>query len=315
MTGFLRFGVLAVLGIAATPGVSHGQAAVDLHATVPSEPVRVGETFLVQIQVRQGREGEVTFPDQLPLPEHAEQSGPVQVLSESAGRVWTAEYTLIAWQADTVKLDPVEVVLDGAGGVTRQIEPLPVLVASVIPPVSEEPLELRDARGFLSEPRRGWWMAGILAGLAALAWLAWRRFGQMSGPPPIPRDPGEEALGELERLRASWVARRVTAGRFYDRYESTLHRWAGATRDWGPTSELQSLVERGSPLLSSLRRSVFARFGRLQPEHDAPLDDIAVGAEFLKAEMAAARAPAMPAASEPVPATEQGGDLIDGGER
>ena len=122
---------------AARPGGLAAQAAVDLEADVAADSVRVGEAFAVRLAVGQARSGEVRFPALLDLPASLEQTEPVRIRSAEEGRRWEAEYTLVAWRADTIAIPPVEVELVGAGGVTRTLDPPAVVVRSVLPDAAD----------------------------------------------------------------------------------------------------------------------------------------------------------------------------------
>ena len=277
-----RYGLVlwAFAGLAADLA---GQAAVDLEATVEAEAVRVGEAFAVRLVVQQGRGGEVRFPALLDLPEPLEQTEPVQIRSTDEGRRWEAEYSLVAWRADTLAIPPVEVQLVGAGGVTRTLEP-PAFVVSSVLPVAEGALELRDARPFLRLGASLWWILALLAAVALLAWWTWGRRRDASVPRG-PLQPGELALREFERLRRVWVERRLTGDRFYDGYEGALRRYAHATRGWAPSRELLGLGDSDAGLIAALRHSIMARFARLRTDGDGPIADIEVGEAFVRSEM------------------------------
>lgn len=272
----------------ALPGLAAdlaGQAAVDLEATVEADAVRVGEAFTVRLSVGQARGGEVRFPALMDLPESLEQTEPVQIRSTDEGRRWEAEYSLVAWRADTLAIPPIEVQLVGAGGVTRMLEPSAVVVSSVLPE-AEGALELRDARPFLRLGASPWWILALLAGVAALAWWTWGR--RREAPVPQgPLHPGELALREFERLRRVWVERGLTGDRFYDGYEGALRRYAHATRGWAPSRELRGLGDSDTGLISALRHSIMARFARLRTDRDGPIADIEIGEAFVRSEMAA----------------------------
>ena len=269
---------------AARPGGLAAQAAVDLEAEVAADSVRVGEAFAVRLAVGQARSGEVRFPALLDLPASLEQTEPVRIRSVGEGRRWEAEYTLVAWRADTIAIPPVEVELVGAGGVTRTLDPPAVVVRSVLPAAADG-LELRDARPFLRLAMSLWWVLAALAAAAVLAWWLWSRRRLAAAAPAGPLGPGDIALRELARLRRAWVERGVSGDRFYDGYEGALRRYAHATRAWAPSRELSGLGDGDAGLLAALRHSVMARFARLRTNRDGPLDDIEVGEEFVRADM------------------------------
>ncbi|WP_419162156.1 hypothetical protein [Candidatus Palauibacter sp.] len=267
-----------------------GQSAVDLEATVDVTSVRVGEPFTIRLVVAQERTGEVRFPALMNVPESLEQTGPVRIRSADDGRRWEAEYTLVAWRADTLALPPIEVELAGAGGVIRSLQPPAVPVLSVLPE-ADDPLELREARPFLSLRGFPWWLLALAAALAGLAWWTWgrRRVAPSAAEGPAP--PADIALREFERLRKVWIERRVTGDRLYDGYEATLRRYARSTRGWKPSRELLGLGDQDSVLIAALRHSVLARFARLRTDRDSPLDDLDVGEAFVRSEMPVAPPP------------------------
>lgn len=281
-----------------------GQAAVDLEATVEAASVRVGEAFTVRLVVGQARSGEVRFPALMELPDELEQTAPVQIRSAAEGRRWEAEYTLVAWRADTVAIPPVEVQLAGAGGVTRTLAPPAVVVHSVLP-AAEDALELRDPRPFLRLSRSLWWLLAALAAAGALAWWMWAR-RRLASAPEGPLGPGDLALRELERLRRVWIERGLSGDRFYDGYEGALRRYAHATREWAPSRELLGLGDSGpgggappdAGLVAALRHSIMARFARVRTDRDGPIGDIEAGEAFVRADMSRAEDAAAPAAAE-----------------
>ena len=283
----MRWAVRHGLGVAVWAGLAlaadlSGQAAVDLEATVEADSVRVGEAFTIRLAVGQARGGEVRFPALMDLPEALEQTAPVQIRSTDEGRRWEAEYSLVAWRADTLAIPPIEVQLVGAGGVTRTLAPSAVIVSSVLPE-AEGALELRDARPFLRLGAFPWWILALLAAVATLAWWTWGRRRQ--APAQGPLHPGELALREFERLRRVWVERGLTGDRFYDGYEGALRRYASATRGWAPSRELVGLGASDAGLIAALRHSIMARFARLRTDRDGPIADIEVGAAFVRSEM------------------------------
>ncbi len=277
------FGLLLWAAWGLAPDLA-GQAAVDLEATVEADSVRVGEPFTVRFVVGQARSGEVRFPALLDLPESLEQAAPARILSADDGRRWEAEYTLVAWRADTLAIPPVEAQLVGAGGVTRTLEPPAVAVFSVLPG-DEAALELRDARPFLRFGASPWWLLALLAAVAGLAWWTWGRRRFATPGPEGPLHPGDLALREFSRLRGVWVERRLTGDRFYDGYEATLRRYARETRGWAPSSELLGLGDSDAGLISALRHSIMARFARLRTDRHGPIADIDIGEAFVRSEM------------------------------
>ncbi|WP_419948809.1 hypothetical protein [Candidatus Palauibacter sp.] len=277
------FGLVVWAALAVAGGLA-GQAAVDLEATVEADSVRVGEAFTVRLAVGQARGGEVRFPALMDLPESLEQTAPVQIRSVDEGRRWEAEYSLVAWRADTLAIPPVEVQLVGAGGVTRTLEPSAVVVSSVLPE-AEGTLELRDARPFLRLGASPWWILAVLAAVAALAWWTWGR-RRHAAVPQGPLHPGELALREFERLRRVWVERGLSGDRFYDGYEGALRRYADATRGWAASRELVGLGDSDAGLISALRHSIMARFARLRTDRDGPIADIEIGEAFVRSDMA-----------------------------
>jgi len=306
---FVTAGALAI-GAIGRPSTGAGQARDPMVASaVEPDTVRVGETFQLGLWVDLPESAEVRFPAVLSLPDELEQRGAVDIRKEDDGRSWRAYYTLSAWKADSIAIPPVEATVNPEGDQAFPITLVApeVTVASVLP-ADEEDLELREARGFLRIQAFPWWILLVLAALAALAWWLWRR---RNAPEPLVRlGPGEMALRDFERLRGDWRAGEVTPGRFYDRYELALRRYAGATRTWSPSLSLMGLG-RGAGLLAALKRSVIVRFARVRPragDADAALD---AGEAFVRSEMPqrgedGREAPpsADPASSEPAMSTE-----------
>ena len=274
----------AALILAAPSSPLSGQAAVDLDATVDAGLVRVGEPFVVRLSVAQDRGGEVQFPATLNVPDFVEQVGPVQIRSLAEGRDWAAEYTVVAWRADTLAFPPSEIELAGAGGVVRVLRPPVVEVRSVLPPESGE-LDLRGARPLLQLQGFPWAIIALVAAAGLLVWWWARRRNRGVAPAAaVVHGPGDIALRDLARLREAWLERRLTGDRFYDRYEATLRRYLRATRRWPPSRELLGLGASNSRLFSALGHSVLARFARLRTPDSEPVGDIAAGEEFVRSE-------------------------------
>jgi len=276
--------VVAALALAATgaAGQSDGPRAA---TALEPDSIRVGEPFTLGLTVTLASPGEVAFPAVLDLPDALEQRQPVRIRSAEDGTDWRAYYTLAAWTADTHRIPPIEVSLEAPETAPEPlvITPPEVEVRSVLPAETEE-LELRASRGFLRVRTFPWWILVILAGLAALAWWAWRR-RRPALAAAGPLTPGDRALGELERLRRSWATGELGPGQFYDRFERVVRDYVGATRPWSPGRALLGLGSGTGRLFRTLQRSLIVRFARVAESSGGPESALDAGEAFVRSEM------------------------------
>lgn len=299
MAGLGSFG----LGRSPGPGARAlvGQDASGSTVSIDPDSVRVGEPFRLGVSIIRQTPGEIQFPALIELPEELEQRGPVQIRSAREGREWQADYTLVAWLADTLSIPALELLVGEGQGRPLSVE-LPAIVVHSILPAETSDLELREARPLLRIQRFPWWLIALGVVLAGLLWW-WLRRRREPGPGLVALGPGARAIGEFERLRKAWVGGQLSSDGFYDGYEATLRRYARATRGWAPSRGLFALAE-DSALVSALRHSLLARFARVRAREDVPIEDIEVGEAYVRSEMSAEGSSATPeasAAESPVP--------------
>ncbi|MFV1987064.1 MAG: hypothetical protein ACC682_07270 [Gemmatimonadota bacterium] len=282
LPGALVFGVS--LACVSMPQPSTAQSPNPIVAsTLEPDSIFVGEVFALDLWVELPAAGEVRFPAVLPLPEEIEQRGGVETESTDDGKSWRARYSLSAWSADSLAIPPVAANIipeDGAEFPVMITAPI-VVVASVLP-VDEAGLELRDARPFLRVRSFPWWLLVLLAAAAAVAYWWWKR--RRPEVVMAPSDAGHLALRDLERLRIDWNAGQLPVGRFYDRYERSLRRYARMTRRWAPTRSLLGLGV-GGELIGALRRSAFVRFAHLRGREGGPESALEAGEAFVRSEL------------------------------
>lgn len=271
----MMFAAVGTAAQAANPVVS---------ATVEGDTIRVGQAFMLELHVDLPSSAEVRFPAVLPLPEDLEQRDAVDVRSGNDDRSWSARYALLAWSSDSLSIPPVLATV--APGAEAEFEitivPPPIAVASVLP-TDDAGLELRDARPYLRIRGFPWWILLLIAAAAGAAWYLLRR---RRGPEMVfaPTGPGDLAIHELEKLREEWRAGGLSIGDFYDRYETTLRRYARTTRSWSPSRTLIGLTRTGD-LFAALRRSLFVRFAHADAASEAPESAIEAGENFVRSEM------------------------------
>jgi hypothetical protein len=253
-------------------------------AILANDTIRVGEVFTLELHVDLPSTAVVRFPAVLPLPEDIEQREAVEVRSGDDDRSWSARYALLAWSSDSLSIPPVLATVAPAAAAEFEITivPPPIAVSSVLP-TDDAGLELRDARPYLRVQGFPWWILFLIAAAIATAWYLLRR---RRGPEVVfaPTGPGDLAIHELEKLREEWRAGGLSVGAFYDRYETTLRRYARTTRSWAPSRTLIGLTRTGE-LFSALRRSLFVRFAHADAAKDAPESAIEAGESFVRSEM------------------------------
>jgi len=265
-------------------GGGYAQDAAAGSAGVEPEAVRVGEGFVISFVVTRTVAGEVRFPALIELPEAIEQRGVVQIRSERDGLEWRADYPVVAWRADTLRVAPHAVGVGSGDASALAIEIPEIVVRSVLPADSAD-LALRDPKPFLRIRSFPWWILAVaVAAAAALLW--WIRRRRVEPPPALASlGPGGRALRDFEALRRTWLGGGLPGDRFYDDYEATLRRYARETRGWSPARGLRGLGERDAPLLAALSRSLRARFARVWGGGHAPIADLDAGAAFVRSEM------------------------------
>jgi len=261
-----------------------GQDAPAGTAFFTPESVGVGEVVTLSVVITKESGGDVQFPSVLDLPEELEQRRSIEVRSRKVKTEWQADYFLVAWRADTVPIPAIEIALDDTGQSTVLVTP-PQLVVHGVLPAETTNLELRDPRPFLQVRGFSWWLLmGLVATGAIFGWWLFRR---RKGDPIaiVPFGPGGYALREFGRLREEWLEGGLAGSNFYDGYEETLRRYVSATRGWSPSQSLKGFALSQSSLLSALRHSLLARFARVQPKSEGPIQDLAAGEAFIRSEM------------------------------
>ena len=261
-----------------------GQNAPAGTAFFTPESIGVGEVVTLSVVITRESGGDVQFPSVLDLPEELEQRRSVEVRSREVKTEWQADYFLVAWRADTVPIPSIEIELDGTNQSTVLVTPPKLAVHGVLPAETNN-LELRDPRSFLQVRGFSWWLLmGLVAISAILGWWLSRR--RKRDPIAIvPLGPGGSALRELRRLRKEWLEGGLAAANFYDGYEETLRRYVSVTRGWSPAQSLKGFALGHPSLLSALRHSLLARFARVHPKSEGPIQDLAAGEAFIRSEM------------------------------
>lgn len=264
-------------------GNAYAQDAAATASYVEPDSVRIGESFTIGFTVTRSVPGDVQFPALIELPDALEQRGAVQIRTDSDGLEWRADYPVVAWRPDTLRIAPHPVVVGGSQSPPLAIDVPVIVVRSILPSDSAE-LALRDPKPFLRVRSFPWWIIALLALAAGLFW--WFRRDRAEPPTPVvPLGPGGRALQDFDALRQAWLAGGLPGDRFYDDYEATLRRYARDTRGWSPAKGLRALGERDEPLLVALGRSLKARFARVWGATDGPISDLDAGAAFVRSEM------------------------------
>jgi len=261
-----------------------GQDTPDGTAFFTPQSVGVGEVVTLSVVITRESGGDVQFPSVLDLPKELEQRKSVEVRSRKVKTEWQADYFLVAWRADTVPIPAIEIELGGTNQSTVLVTPPKLAVHGVLPAETNS-LELRDPRPFLQVRGFSWW---LLVGLVAIGAILGRWLFRRSKGDPIaivPLGPGGYALRELRRLREEWLEGGLAAAKFYDGYEEALRRYVSVTRGWSPAQNLKGFALGQPSLLSALRHSLLARFARVQPKSEGPIQDLAVGEAFILSEM------------------------------
>lgn len=299
---------LAVTLAAAAPGASEGARVVT--ASVEPSAARVGDAVRLTVRVAHA-------PDEtLVAPAAPRAAGPWDIRKAEVVAVSESESELRAELApfevsDSLALPSLEILLRTPRGLERlPFTPPAVKVESVLPPDEEEPA-LAPLKKPLPVPYEfPWRLAGaILAALVLLAaaWLLWKRFRRREGKaepaaPPVP--PYEEAVRDLEALRAARLLESGRTAEFYEGLSFILRRYV-ERRFAVPalertTDETLALARRHAelhPHADALRRALvesdFVKFAKAEPPVEAGFrlfDDVRAFVERTKPAPPAAEA-------------------------
>jgi hypothetical protein len=254
---------------------------VQVSSGVEPTEVTVGDPFRSVIRVEAPADIVVEFPEQLGVTEAYQSLGPVTILPGDPGDPYVAVYPMTAWQPGTLAAPVVPVYLraaDGSEHVLRVTLPMPN-VRSVLP-ADTAGIEPRGARGVLEAERRFsvWWLLAIALLLLLAAGAAWWWRSRNRVPPAAlaAASPREQALAELDEVRALGLLESGEWKPFYSRLSGTLRRYLAALSPrWGEdltTEELTgSLAGNGVPfeaqarLESVLRQADRVKFARARP--------------------------------------------------
>ncbi|MHB1863733.1 MAG: DUF4381 family protein [Gemmatimonadaceae bacterium] len=206
----------ALLLVALPAFTARGQGPARSGTVIRPDTVTVGQPFRVDVRVRAAAGATIIFP---PGPDSA---GGVQALdprvitdAHAAGAVdQTASYRLAAWNVGTLRVGLPDVIVEADGRQTLvPLAGLTVFVKSVLPADSSLRVA-RPARDLLVSPAVPWWIVGVLALIAFLLWVSWRR-RRRGGPPAAPSiDPFARAEREFARVAALGLVEAGERGRY-----------------------------------------------------------------------------------------------------
>lgn len=207
-------GALLLVGIPAV--VARGQAPARSGTVIRPDTVTVGQPFRVEVRVRAAAGATILFP---PGPDS---TGSVQALdprvitdAHATGAVdQTASYRLAAWNVGSLRVGLTDVIVETGGRQARvPLGGLTVFVKSVLP--ADSTLRVpKPARDLLVGPAIPWWILGVLALLAFLLWVAWRR-RRAAGPGAAPAiEPFARAEREFARVAALGLVEAGERGRY-----------------------------------------------------------------------------------------------------
>lgn len=207
-------GVAVLLSLVA--GGVRAQAPARLDVAIRPGTVTVGQPFQLTVHVRTAPGRSVEFPD------GPDSTGWVQALdprtlaggtaSDSVDR--TATYRLAAWNVGTLDLGMPDVVIRAGTAAQRlPLGGLTVFVQSVLPADSSRRTP-KPARDLFVGGAFPWWIVAVLAAIAFLIWLAWRRRRERALPRAMPATPFERAEREFTRIAALGLVEAGERGRY-----------------------------------------------------------------------------------------------------
>lgn len=207
-------GALLLVGLPAF--VARAQGPARSGTVIRPDTVTVGQPFRVEVRVRAAAGATIIFP---PGPDS---TGSVQALdprvvtdAHTAGAVdQTASYRLAAWDVGTLRVGLPDVIVEAGGRQTLvPLAGLTVFVKSVLPGDSSLRVP-KPARDLLVSPAVPWWILGVLALIAFLLWVSWRRRGRGGLPTAPGVDPFARAEREFARVAALGLVEAGERGRY-----------------------------------------------------------------------------------------------------
>ncbi len=211
-------GAVAAAGLALLAAAAVSAAQVPTGATVEVQPdtVTIGQPFRVTVHVHAPAGAAIVFPDRPDSASTVQALDPrvVSGRQNGGGVDRTAVYRVAAWDVgrQPIVLPDVRVRVNGA----EQRVPLAgaaVFVKRVLPADSAQrvPKPARDL--FVAWPIP-WWILGVLAFIALLAWWAWRRRRAEEARAAAALPPFERAQREFTRVAALGLVEAGERGRY-----------------------------------------------------------------------------------------------------
>ncbi|HUX32617.1 MAG TPA: hypothetical protein VMV51_01990 [Gemmatimonadaceae bacterium] len=161
----------------ALPALSARAQAPSASVVVRPDTVTVGQPFRVEVRVRAARGAAIVFPARPDSMAGVQALDPRAIANgraaDAADR--TATYRLAAWDVGTLGIPLADVVVTVGGTVHRlPLAGITVFVRSVLPADSAARVP-KPARALFVAWPIPWWILGVLALIAFLLWLSWRR--------------------------------------------------------------------------------------------------------------------------------------------
>mgnify|MGYP001074090215 CR=1 FL=1 len=300
-----------LLALAARPAAAQvpSPLRVVTYRTVP-DTVAVGQQFELQVTLRAGPDATVLIPDTLIAADGARSSGPgtwTPVPAPEDSVDIRAVYPLIALQQGLVPLPSIEVaVRPRESSISERLGPLSsaspddlvrqgftiheipigaVQIAEYAPLAeSDSALVPRPAADVVGGQWSVWIIVGAVTAIllvlgAVIAWFTglWSRLApSLFGPRPL--SPKQEALRELDRIRALGWHRNGRMDDFYAASTDALRRYAGRLDpEWVPALTSRELLAQLEQRWGESRLEVLAevietaervKFGRYRPDGD-----------------------------------------------
>ncbi len=206
---------VAVLLTALAAG-ARGQVPARLDVAVRPETVTVGQPFVLTLHVRAAPGLTVTFPDGPDSAAWVQALDPRALagarVADSVDR--TATYRLAAWNVGALDLAMPDVLLRAGNAVQRlPLRGLTVFVKSVLPNDSSRRTP-KPARDLLVGWAFPWWILAVLAFIAFLLGVAWRRRRVQGAPRRPPVTPFARAEREFTRVAALGLVEAGERGRY-----------------------------------------------------------------------------------------------------
>lgn len=279
MRHFASLSLMAVL-ILAWPSTSPAQNAEKLKAWIEPEEVKLGQTFLLRIQIHRKQGDLVKLPSSIG-DEQVQQSGEIkrQQKLDAQQIIEQIDIPLVALALDNVHTPALTLKIGKSDSL--EVGAIPVQVQSAVDKKAQAadnaaPLDIQRF-----DPRPLWFGAGLL--LLALVFFAWRwwrkhRPAPKAAPAPPPRPAHELALEKLAKLEATDLIRRAAFDRFVDEASDIL-RWY-----LGERYGFSGLDRTSTELLAALENVYDAR---LNPEQVRSILDSADMVKFARAESSA----------------------------